>query len=145
MSLSRCSNFGVGSPELWVMNCRAISPKARDGKPRPKASTPVAGMGVALIGAPLVRLRGEAICYHRAMPPQRRFPPPWSIDERTKSFIVKDATGQTLAYAYFGRPQRAMSMRRISRDEARRIAVNSPSCQTCYAGNRTCQRTPLRS
>jgi hypothetical protein len=28
----------------------------------------------------------------------RRFPPPWSIDERTESFIVKDATGQQLAY-----------------------------------------------
>jgi hypothetical protein len=55
----------------------------------------------------------------------RRFPPPWSVEERTESFIVKDATGQTLAYVYFeDEPQRAMSMRRISRDEARRIAVN---------------------
>jgi hypothetical protein len=55
----------------------------------------------------------------------RRFPPPWSIEERQESFIVKDATGLTLAYVYFeDEPQRAMSMRRISRDEARRIAVN---------------------
>jgi K+/H+ antiporter YhaU regulatory subunit KhtT len=55
----------------------------------------------------------------------RRFPPPWSIDQRTESFIVKDASGQTLAYVYFeDEPQRAMSMRRISRDEARRIAAN---------------------
>jgi hypothetical protein len=55
----------------------------------------------------------------------RHFPPPWSIEERTESFIVKDATGQTLAYVYFeDEPQRAMSMRQISRDEARRIAVN---------------------
>jgi hypothetical protein len=57
--------------------------------------------------------------------PNRRFPPPWSIEERAESFIVKDAAGQTLAYVYFeDEPQRAMSMRRISRDEARRIAVN---------------------
>ena len=57
--------------------------------------------------------------------PNRRFPPPWSIDERTEAFIVKDAAGQTLAYVYFeDEPQRGMSMHRISRDEARRIAVN---------------------
>ena len=28
----------------------------------------------------------------------RRFPPPWSIEERQESFIVKDADGQRLAY-----------------------------------------------
>ena len=28
----------------------------------------------------------------------RRFPPPWAIDERQESFIVKDADGQRLAY-----------------------------------------------
>jgi hypothetical protein len=31
----------------------------------------------------------------------RRFPSPWSIEERQESFIVKDANGQTLAYLYF--------------------------------------------
>jgi hypothetical protein len=31
----------------------------------------------------------------------RRFPPPWSIEEREESFIVKDANGQALAYLYF--------------------------------------------
>jgi K+/H+ antiporter YhaU regulatory subunit KhtT len=55
----------------------------------------------------------------------RRFPPPWSINEQTESFIVKDATGQALAYVYFeDEPQRQMSMKRMSRDEARRIAAN---------------------
>jgi hypothetical protein len=29
-----------------------------------------------------------------------RRPPPWSIEERTESFIVKDANGQQLAYLY---------------------------------------------
>jgi hypothetical protein len=49
----------------------------------------------------------------------RRFPPPWSIEEHTESFIVKDANGQALAYVYFeDEPQRQMSMKRLSRDEA---------------------------
>jgi hypothetical protein len=59
------------------------------------------------------------------MPPTRCFPPPWSIEERQESFIVKDATGQQLAYLYFeDEPQRQMSMQRLSRDEAFLIAVN---------------------
>ena len=59
------------------------------------------------------------------MPERRRFPPPWSIEEGTESFTVKDATDQALAYLYFeDEPQRQMSMKRLSRDEARRIAAN---------------------
>jgi hypothetical protein len=59
------------------------------------------------------------------MPSPRRFPPPWSIDEQTESFIVKDATGKALAYIYFeDEPQRQMSMKRLSRDEAFLVAVN---------------------
>ena len=53
------------------------------------------------------------------MPSPRRFPPPWSIEEGAESFIVKDANGQALAYLYFeDEPQRQMSMKRLSRDEA---------------------------
>jgi hypothetical protein len=62
--------------------------------------------------------------YHWIMP-KRRFPPPWSIDEQTESFIVKDATGLPIAYVYFeDEPQRQMSMKRLSRDEAFLVAVN---------------------
>ena len=58
----------------------------------------------------------------RAMP--RRFPPR-SIEERQKSFIAKVANGQQIAYLYFeDEPQRQMSMKRLSRDEAFLLAVN---------------------
>jgi hypothetical protein len=57
------------------------------------------------------------------LPMPRRFPPPWSIEEGTESFTVKDATGQAIAYLYFEvEPQRQMSMKRS--DEAFLIAVN---------------------
>jgi hypothetical protein len=55
----------------------------------------------------------------------RRFPPPWSIEEGTESFTVRDANGQALAYLYFeDEPQRQISMKRLSRDEAFLLAVN---------------------
>jgi hypothetical protein len=55
----------------------------------------------------------------------RRFPPPWSIDELTESFVVRDATGLPIAYVYFeDEPQRKMSTKRLSRGEAFFIAVN---------------------
>jgi hypothetical protein len=59
--------------------------------------------------------------------PDRRFPPPWSVEEHTggESFIIRDANGQALCYLYFeDEPVRQMSMKRPSRDEARRIAAN---------------------
>ncbi len=38
----------------------------------------------------------------------RRFPSPWSVEDIDAAFVVKDATGQKLAYVYFedepGRP-----------------------------------------
>jgi hypothetical protein len=64
---------------------------------------------------PLKR-RGDGPCFP---------PPPWSIEERQESFIVMDANGQQIAYLYFeDEPQRQMSMKRLSRDEAFLIAVN---------------------
>jgi hypothetical protein len=55
----------------------------------------------------------------------RRFPSPWSIEESLEAFIVKDSTGQALAYLYFeNEAQRRLSTKRLTRDEAFLIAVN---------------------
>jgi hypothetical protein len=57
----------------------------------------------------------------------RRFPPPWKVEEHPggESFIIRDAKGQALAYVYFeDETVRQMSMKRLNRDEARRIAAN---------------------
>jgi hypothetical protein len=32
---------------------------------------------------------------------QRRFPPPWSVEDIGAAFVVKDSGGQKLAYVYF--------------------------------------------
>jgi hypothetical protein len=59
------------------------------------------------------------------IPTGRRFPAPWRVEEITDSFTVVDAMDQPLAYIYFeDEPGRRMTMRRLARDEARRLAVN---------------------
>jgi hypothetical protein len=55
----------------------------------------------------------------------RRFPPPWSIEELDECFIVRDANGQALGYFYFDEEQQSPAIdRRLTRDDARRMAVN---------------------
>ena len=45
--------------------------------------------------------------------------------ENPERFVITDATGQALAYLYFeDEPGRRMTMKRLARDEARRIAIN---------------------
>jgi hypothetical protein len=53
----------------------------------------------------------------------RRFPPRWSVERHNDACcIVKEPDRYALAYVYFeDEPQRQMSMKRLSRDEARAI------------------------
>ena len=33
--------------------------------------------------------------------PARSFPPPWTVEEQSACFVVRDHDGQALAYVYF--------------------------------------------
>src|SRR6516162_3980061 len=56
----------------------------------------------------------------------RRLPPPWTIEERNDAcFVVTDSAGQQLVYVYFEEePGRRSAAKLLTKDEARRIAVN---------------------
>jgi hypothetical protein len=57
--------------------------------------------------------------------PERRSPPPWSVEDIDAAFVVTDSAGQKLAYVYFEEePGRRSAPKLLSKDEARRIAVN---------------------
>lgn len=57
-------------------------------------------------------------------PPRRRFTRPWKVEENRESFVVQDATGFPLVYVYFeDEAVRANTLKRMSKDEARRIAT----------------------
>jgi endo-1,4-beta-D-glucanase Y len=57
---------------------------------------------------------------------ESRFPPPWIVeDHHDACFIVKDANGFAVAYVYYEEePGRRTAAHLMTRDEARRIAVN---------------------
>ena len=60
----------------------------------------------------------------RLMTP-RRFPPPWSAEELEACFVIRDHSGQKLAYVYYeDEPGRRAAAKLLTKDEARRIAVN---------------------
>jgi hypothetical protein len=54
----------------------------------------------------------------------RRFPAPWHADPIPGGYVVRDANGQALAYLYSPEPTEALQAKMLTKDEARRIAVN---------------------
>ena len=55
----------------------------------------------------------------------RRFRPPWTAEVTPNCFIVRDASGQAVSYVYYeSEPGRRSAAKLLSKDEARRIAVN---------------------
>ncbi len=56
----------------------------------------------------------------------RRFPPPCIVEDHNNAcFIVRDKNGQALGYFYFEEePGRRSAAKLLTRDEARRLAVN---------------------
>jgi hypothetical protein len=57
----------------------------------------------------------------------RRFPPPWTVEE-TAAYH----NGQALTYVYFeDESSVARAAKLLARDEARRLQLISPSCQSC--------------
>ena len=66
----------------------------------------------------------------------RRFKPPWTAERIPGGYVVKDATGQSLAYVY-ARETRADAdpANVLTMDDARRIASNIAKRQNCYASH----------
>jgi hypothetical protein len=59
--------------------------------------------------------------------PDRRFLPPWDIDDNGARFIIRDSKEQTLSYVHYeNEPGRRTAASLLTRDEARRIAINIP-------------------
>jgi hypothetical protein len=47
----------------------------------------------------------------------RRFPPPWSVEGIGAAFVVRDHSGQALAYVYFeDEPGRRSAAKLLSKD-----------------------------
>jgi hypothetical protein len=55
----------------------------------------------------------------------RRFPPPWRADKMPGGYVVRDANGQALVYIYSRESEaEALQAKVLTKDEARRIAIN---------------------
>lgn len=61
----------------------------------------------------------------RCQMPDRTFPPPWSSEEHSAYYVIRDRNGLGLAYIYYeNEPGRRTTAKLLNKDEARRIAAN---------------------
>jgi hypothetical protein len=55
---------------------------------------------------------------------ERRFPPPWSVEDIGSSFVVKASNDQPLVFIYYGEDVGRRSLAKLlTRNAARRIAA----------------------
>jgi hypothetical protein len=68
----------------------------------------------------------------------RRFPPPWTVEETSACFVLRDANGETLAYVYC----EEAAAKLLSKDEARRIAASVAKLPELLGGKRKVSAGP---
>ena len=60
------------------------------------------------------------------MPSPRNFPPPWTVEETSACFIVRDHNKQQLAYVYFeDEPGRRLAKRKAAELAALKLVRNN--------------------
>jgi len=71
--------------------------------------------------------------------PGSRFPSPWSSEEHSAYFVVRDGNGQAIAYIYYenesGRRSavKRLAAKLLTKDEPRRIAANMAKLPGAFA------------
>jgi hypothetical protein len=80
---------------------------------------------------------------------ERRFPPPWSIEEQPACFVVRDQNGQALAYVYFEDEPGRRSAAKLFTKEAAGAATEDALAEVDWKSSRAVEivsdRMPLKS
>jgi hypothetical protein len=84
-----------------------------------------AGIAIALAGAGVYVVATYALDWLEFGAAGRHFPPPWRADKVACGYVVRDTNGQALVWIYSrDNDAEALQARVLTKDEARRIAVN---------------------